>query len=140
MLFPTLCLITGCDDDEGQQNFSATIVGHWHTISVTSTRVNTATGSVVEYSNEQKTIDAKMYDDGTCNMNNSMGTYKLIGNDLDIYLPNPNNQNTVELHHYTIEELTAKRMILINVEYIDSREKGALVTWKVTYKYQLGKE
>ena len=80
-----------------------------------------------------------MYDDGTCNMNNSLGSYKLLGNELDIYLPNPKNQSTMNLYHYTIAEISETKMILTNVEYIEKREKSLSVTWVVTYKYQFEK-
>ena len=135
----TLCILTGCSDDEKPLDVRTAIVGHWYSVSVTSTRVNTISGAVTEYINEDKTIDIRMYDDGTCNMNNSLGSYKLLGNELDIYLPNPKNQSTMNLYHYTIAEISETKMILTNVEYIEKREKSLSVTWEVTYKYQLEK-
>ena len=139
ILLFVLCLIMGCGDDEKQSDASDAIVGHWRTTTVSSTRVNTFTGAVVEYDNEHITIDVKMYQDGTCNMNNTLGTYKVLGKELDIYLPNPDKLNTVELVHYTIEEISATRMVLTSNESASIREKGVLTHWDITYKYHFEK-
>lgn len=123
---------TCCDNDATKDIPS--IVGHWHSVSVSSTHLNTSNGATVDYLKEDKSLELKLYDDGTCVYNSFLGTYKVLSNELDFYI-RLDNTDIVVSYHYTIEELKPTMMVISTFEYI---EKGSKKTkWKITYNYRL---
>jgi len=129
MVLVTTMIACGDDDDD---NSTISIAGHWYCVSESEIRKNTVTGAIVEYSDNNVSIDLKLYEDGTCNMNGNIGVYKVLGSELDVYLM----VNNVEVYqHYTIEELKQTKMMLSKTEYVDKVHNGHITHWMITCKY-----
>lgn len=115
----SVCLIMGMascssDDDNGSDG----LVGHWESVSWTGVTTNMLTGekntvTKAHYSD----ISLWLYDDGTCQRNNSNGTYKHQGKELNVYVG-------TTYYNYIIKELSGKRMVLQESwrEYKDAAE------------------
>ena len=121
----SICLMMGfascSSDDEGS---SANIVGHWQSVSRSSIQTYLNTGEVIVSEDSPYTwLSFRLYDDGTCQFGTYNGTYKHLGNELNIYYSfdyralQRDGETYIDRHvdetkNYTIKELSGKRMVL----------------------------
>ena len=64
-----------------------TIAGHWQSVSSHGYEINLNTGKKTKYDERpNEKLSLKLYEDGTCSISFTNGTYKLLGKELDIFL------------------------------------------------------
>lgn len=83
-----LLLVSACSKDDGESSGELSIVGHWVSMSSHTVYTDLTTKESYEHdTSPDESLSLKFYEDGTfLKGTNATGTYKRLGNEVDVYL------------------------------------------------------
>lgn len=135
LLIPVLVFI-GCSSDNDDVSINNdNISGHWVSISSHGYTLYKATGEKkIREESEDNSLSLKLYKDGTCSEGKTNGYYKLLGNELDVFLSRYDEFLKKDINwtdNYVIESFSSNKMILSIKNYsVDWDEYCTVYTMK----------